>query len=84
MPCGRVAGSTELWDHLLKRTFPARLTGAPGPNAPPRLRRSNYLTLSTLSCEWVQYVREIRAVRVPAPSLPALQHLTPRATHRDP
>lgn len=60
----------QLWDQLLRRTFPARLTGAPGPNAPPRLRRgsnhlklSNKLTLSALSSDWVQYVRELRAVR---------------------
>ena len=53
--------SDQLWTHLLKRTFPARLTGAPGPNAPPRLRsRSNYATLATLSNDWVHYVRELR------------------------
>jgi len=59
----------QLWSHLLKRTFPARLTGAPGPNAPPRLRRSNYLTLSALSSDWVQYVRELRT----APKLTGVQ-----------
>ena len=53
----------QFWDGLLRRTFPARLTGAPGPNAPPRLRRSNKLTLCNLSCDWVKYVRELRAVR---------------------
>ena len=53
----------QLFAHLLKRTFPARLTGAPGPNAPPRLRRSNMLTLQALSSDWVAYVRELRAVR---------------------
>ena len=61
----------QLWDHLLKRTFPVRLTGAPGPNAPPRIfRRSNYLTLSTLSSDWVQYVRELRSVRARAAATP--------------
>jgi len=59
----------QLWAHLLKRTFPARLTGAPGPNAPPRLRRSNYLTLSALSSDWVRYVRQLRA----APHLTGVQ-----------
>ena len=53
----------ELWKHLLARTFPARLTGAPGPNAPPRLRRSNMSSVRNLSNDWVAYVREIRAVR---------------------
>ena len=53
----------QLWHHLLGRTFPARLTGAPGPNAPPRLRTSNYLTLCALSGDWVRYVRQLRKVR---------------------
>jgi hypothetical protein len=50
----------QLWAQLLRRTFPVRLTGAPGPNAPPRLRRSNQLTLSALSGDWVDYARELR------------------------
>lgn len=58
----------QLWDQLLRRTFPSRLTGAPGPNAPPRLRRSNRLTVSQLSCDWVRYARQIREVsRSPFP-----------------
>ena len=57
----------QLWDHLLRRTFPLRLTGAPGPNAPPRLRRSNHFTVSQLSCDWVVYARQLRAV---SPNLP--------------
>ena len=52
----------ELWAQLLRRTFPLRLTGAPGPNAPPRLRRSNHLTVSQLSCDWCEYARQLRAV----------------------
>jgi hypothetical protein len=34
--------------------------GAPGPNAPPRLHRSLRITCSGLSCEWVEYLRELR------------------------
>jgi hypothetical protein len=59
----------QLWDHLLRRTFPLRLTGAPGPNAPPRLRRSNHFTVSQLSCDWVVYARQLRAV---SPNLPCV------------
>ena len=50
----------NLWEGLLSRTFPMRLTGAPGPNAPPRLHRSLRITCSGLSCEWVEYLRELR------------------------
>ena len=54
--------SDQLWKHLLKRTFPVRLTGAPGPNAPPRVpRRSNMMTVCALSRDWVEYVRALRA-----------------------
>ena len=35
----------QLWGALLRRTFPQRYTGAPGPNAPPRLRGSARLAL---------------------------------------
>lgn len=68
----------ELWKHLLARTFPARLTGAPGPNAPPRLRRSNYVSLRNLSNDWVAYVRELRAVRAGPPSPPRPVACPPR------
>lgn len=59
----------QFWDQLLRRTFPMRLTGAPGPNAPPRLRRSNQITLCALSSDWVHYVRELRQ----APHLTGVQ-----------
>ena len=57
--------SDQLWDTLLRRTFPSRLTGAPGPNVPPRLRKSPRLTLCSLAADWVDYVRELRAVCTP-------------------
>ena len=66
----------QLWAQVLKRTFPHRLTGAPGPNSPPRLRRSNYWTLSALSGDWVRYVRELRAVS-DTPSHPPSHPLPP-------
>jgi len=61
--------SDQLWDALLRRTFPSRLTGAPGPNVPPRLRKSPRLTLCTLSSDWGSYVRDLRA----APRLAGVQ-----------
>lgn len=57
---GTYAGD-QLWDPLLRRTFPSRLTGAPGPNAPPRVRKSPRLTLCSLAANWCQYVRDLRA-----------------------
>lgn len=58
-----------LWTSLLKRTYPIRLTGAPGPNAPPMLHRSHRLTLATFSRDWVRYLRELRR----APHLTGVQ-----------
>ena len=66
----------QLWVALLRRTFPQRYTGAPGPNAPPRLRGSCRLGIGVLARDWVEYRRMLRAVR-PAPFVPAA-----RATHR--
>ena len=54
----------DLWASLLLRTWPTRLTGAPGPNAPPRLRLSARGQLSVFSAQWVGYVRELRSVRL--------------------
>ena len=51
----------QLWDALLRRTFPLRLTGAPGPNVPPRLRQNPRLTVCMLSGDWMKYVQELRA-----------------------
>ena len=53
----------QLWAALLRRTFPQRYTGAPGPNAPPRLRGSARLALGVFARDWVGYRRMLRAVR---------------------
>ena len=53
----------QLWGALLRRTFPQRYTGAPGPNAPPRLRGSARLALGVFARDWVGYRRMLRAVR---------------------
>ena len=53
----------QLWNALLRRTFPQRYTGAPGPNAPPRLRGSARLALGVFARDWVGYRRMLRAVR---------------------
>ena len=64
----------QLWGALLRRTFPQRYTGAPGPNAPPRLRGSARLALGVFARDWVGYRRMLRAVRPllppPSPSRP--------------
>ena len=60
----------NLWHSLLLRTFPARLTGAPGPNGPPRLKKTHRLAVCAFSREWVSYCRLLRAVRSHPPSLP--------------
>ena len=52
----------QLWAALLRRTFPQRYTGAPGPNAPPRLRGSARLALGVFARDWVGYRRMLRAV----------------------
>ena len=39
----------QLWGALLRRTFPQRYTGAPGPNAPPRLRGERDQVLNLLA-----------------------------------
>ena len=62
--------SDALWTSLLARTFPVRLTGAPGPNAPPRLKGTDRQKLCAYSAGWVQYARALRAVRRPQASLP--------------
>ena len=53
----------QLWGPLLRRTFPSRLTGAPGPNAPPRLKRAPRLVVSAFGNQWVDYLKQLRAVR---------------------
>jgi hypothetical protein len=67
---GTVA-TEQLWAALLRRTFPQRYTGAPGPNAPPRLRGSARLALGVFARDWVGYRRMLRAVcmRLPPPPL---------------
>lgn len=84
----------QLWAALLRRTFPQRYTGAPGPNAPPRLRGSARLALGVFARDWVGYRRMLRAVRtfpppcrllhapstpLPHPSLRPLLHCRRRA-----
>ena len=59
----------QLWAALLRRTFPQRYTGAPGPNAPPRLRGSARLALGVFARDWVGYRRMLRAVRTFPPPL---------------
>lgn len=54
--------SNTVWRSLLSRTFPLRLTGAPGPNAPPRLKMNDRLTLCEFSRDWTSYCRQLRAV----------------------
>ena len=53
----------QLWNALLRRTFPQRYTGAPGPNAPPRVRGSCRIGIGVLAREWVECRRLIKAVR---------------------
>jgi hypothetical protein len=63
--------SDQLWAAMLQRTFPSRLTGAPGPNVPPRLLKlSPRLTVCRLAADWMAYVTEIRAVRAANSSFP--------------
>ena len=64
----------QLWNALLRRTFPQRYTGAPGPNAPPRLRGSARLALGVFARDWVGYRRMLRAVR---PHLSSPPHCRP-------
>ena len=80
----------QLWNALLRRTFPQRYTGAPGPNAPPRLRGSARLALGVFARDWVGYRRMLRAVRPllppPLPSRPCFNPplplpSAPRALH---
>ncbi|KAL1530955.1 hypothetical protein AB1Y20_001846 [Prymnesium parvum] len=52
--------SDALWAALLQRTFPVRLTGAPGPNAPPRLKGTARLHLCTYSREWTAYCASLK------------------------
>jgi hypothetical protein len=66
---GTVA-TEQLWAALLRRTFPQRYTGAPGPNAPPRLRGSARLALGVFARDWVGYRRMLRAVRMRLPPPP--------------
>lgn len=61
--CNDVSYPTDfLWEALLARTFPSRLTGAPGPNGPPRLKKSPRLVVCDFSKQWVAYCRMLRAV----------------------
>ena len=71
----------QLWGALLRRTFPQRYTGAPGPNAPPRLRGSARLALGVFARDWVGYRRMLRAVRPSflPPPLPSGPCFTPHS-----
>ncbi len=59
----------HLWNALLARTFPARHTGAPGPNGPPRLRGTSRVAVGIFSAEWTSYRAELLA----APRLTGVQ-----------
>ena len=50
-----------LWEALLRRTFPTRFTGAPGPNSPTLKKCSSRDAVAAYAREWVPYHRALRA-----------------------